>query len=74
METTEKRELLIAFQRYCLNTQNESEIYDDDIESFLSTLPDDGEKKTCVHYFHKHAGIKGLLVCDKCGIYKPEGA
>ena len=44
METTEKRELLIAFQRYCLNTQSESEIYDNDIDSFISTLPDEGGK------------------------------
>jgi hypothetical protein len=29
---------------------------------------------SCDHDYHKHAGIKGMLVCGRCGKYKPEGA
>ena len=45
MTTTEKRELLIAFEKFCDGNPKitHSTIYPQDIAAFLSTLPDGGE-------------------------------
>jgi uncharacterized protein (UPF0216 family) len=48
------------------------------LEEKLSTPTQEGELQAlpsdkCSHSYNKSAAIKGILVCGKCGKYKPEG-
>ncbi len=43
------------------------------LENKIKLLQSNSNQDICIHDYHKHAGIKGVLVCGKCRKTKFEG-